>query len=55
MACKNSPRKSVYCGDMSKPANATIIAELTRARCEFQLRAICAAMALTPTKGDNHE
>lgn len=44
MACKNSPRKSVYCGDMSKTSNAQIIAELTRARCLFQLRAICAAI-----------
>ena len=40
MACKNSPRKSVYSSDMSKPTSAQIIAELTRARCVFQARAI---------------
>lgn len=40
MACKNSPRKSVYSSDVSKPTNAQIITELARARCVFQARAI---------------
>ena len=43
MPCKNSPRKSVYCGDMSKPDN-TVLADLTRAKIAFQLSAIIAAM-----------
>ena len=45
-ACKNSPRKSVYSSDVSKPTNAQIIAELTRAKCVFQLEAIRTVMGV---------
>lgn len=44
MPCKNTERNTALCGDDLQTSNATIIAELTRVRCEFQLRTICAAM-----------
>lgn len=46
MPCKNSPRKSVYSSDVSKPTNAQIVAELNYARCVFQLETIRTVMGV---------
>jgi hypothetical protein len=43
---ENSPRKTALCRDIGKPTNAQIIAELTRARCVFQLEAIRTVMGV---------
>lgn len=46
IACKNSPRKSVYSSDVSKPTNAQIVAELNYARCVFQAATIRTIMGV---------